>query len=60
MSPGLTEFALAMIAANLAFVSGAWLRGLVDRAESAGARGSLRRRLPAVPGFDGPDHGGRS
>jgi predicted DCC family thiol-disulfide oxidoreductase YuxK len=29
MSPGLTEFALAMLAANLAFVSGAWLRGLV-------------------------------
>jgi predicted DCC family thiol-disulfide oxidoreductase YuxK len=28
MSPGLTEFALAMIAGNLAFVSGAWLRGL--------------------------------
>ena len=29
MSPGLTEFALVMIAGNLAFVSGAWLRGLV-------------------------------
>jgi len=29
MSPGLTEFALAMITANLAFVSGTWLRGLV-------------------------------
>jgi predicted DCC family thiol-disulfide oxidoreductase YuxK len=29
MSPGLTEFALVMIAANLAFVSGEWLRGLV-------------------------------
>ena len=29
MSPGLTEFALAMIAGNLAFVSGTWLRGLV-------------------------------
>jgi predicted DCC family thiol-disulfide oxidoreductase YuxK len=28
MSPGLTEFALVMIAANLAFVSGAWLRRL--------------------------------
>jgi predicted DCC family thiol-disulfide oxidoreductase YuxK len=26
MSPGLTEFALAMIVANLAFVSGTWLR----------------------------------
>jgi predicted DCC family thiol-disulfide oxidoreductase YuxK len=29
MSPGLTEFALVMIAGNLAFVSGTWLRGLV-------------------------------
>jgi predicted DCC family thiol-disulfide oxidoreductase YuxK len=28
MSPGLTEFALAMLAANLAFFSGAWLRSL--------------------------------
>jgi predicted DCC family thiol-disulfide oxidoreductase YuxK len=28
MSPGLTEFALAMIAGNLAFVSGTWVRGL--------------------------------
>jgi predicted DCC family thiol-disulfide oxidoreductase YuxK len=29
MSPGLAEFTLAMLAANLAFVSGPWLRGLV-------------------------------
>ena len=28
-NPGLTEFAFVMIAANLAFVSGRWLRGLV-------------------------------
>ena len=28
-APGLTEFGLAMIAANLAFVSGPWLRSLV-------------------------------
>jgi len=28
INPGLTEFALIMIAANLAFVSGSWLRGL--------------------------------
>ncbi len=28
ISPGLTEFALAMLAGNLAFFSGAWLRGL--------------------------------
>ena len=27
MSPGLTEFSLAMLTANLAFVSGAWLAG---------------------------------
>jgi hypothetical protein len=29
INPGLTEFALIMIAANLVFFSGAWLRGLV-------------------------------
>ncbi|MFI5459518.1 MAG: thiol-disulfide oxidoreductase [Isosphaerales bacterium] len=29
MSPGLTEFALVMLAGNVAFVSGGWLRGLV-------------------------------
>jgi predicted DCC family thiol-disulfide oxidoreductase YuxK len=29
MSPGLAEFALIMLAGNLAFVSGVWLRGLV-------------------------------
>ena len=29
VAPGLTEFGLAMIAANLAFVSGSWLRSLV-------------------------------
>ena len=29
VAPGLTEFGLAMIAANLAFVSGGWLRSLV-------------------------------
>ena len=28
MSPGLTEFTLAMLTANLAFVSGSWLRGM--------------------------------
>ena len=35
MSPGLTEFTLAMLAANVAFMSGGWLRRLVadpDRA----------------------------
>ncbi|MFO0951064.1 MAG: DCC1-like thiol-disulfide oxidoreductase family protein [Isosphaeraceae bacterium] len=37
-APGLTEFALAMIAGNLAFVSGGWLRSLatgVDPSEPA-------------------------
>ncbi|HZW29316.1 MAG TPA: DCC1-like thiol-disulfide oxidoreductase family protein, partial [Isosphaeraceae bacterium] len=29
MSPGLAEFSMAMMAANLAFASGSWLRGLV-------------------------------
>lgn len=29
MSPGLTEFSLAMLTANLAFVSGSWLRSVV-------------------------------
>jgi len=33
MSPGLTEFALVMIAGNLAFISGGWLRGLVTGAD---------------------------
>jgi predicted DCC family thiol-disulfide oxidoreductase YuxK len=28
-APGLAEFGLAMVAANLAFIDGAWLRGLV-------------------------------
>ncbi len=32
-NPGLAEFAAAMLAANLAFVSGAWLRGLVTGAD---------------------------
>jgi predicted DCC family thiol-disulfide oxidoreductase YuxK len=37
-APGLTEFGLAMMAANLAFVSGSWLRSLVtgrDRTTAA-------------------------
>jgi predicted DCC family thiol-disulfide oxidoreductase YuxK len=38
MSPGLTEFALIMIAANLAFVPGPWLRSLV----TGGAAPALR------------------
>jgi predicted DCC family thiol-disulfide oxidoreductase YuxK len=38
MSPGLTEFALAMLAGNLAFVSGAWLRGLVADPAGPGVR----------------------
>jgi predicted DCC family thiol-disulfide oxidoreductase YuxK len=38
-APGLAEFGLAMIAANLAFVSGSWLRSLIvgrDRSKPAG------------------------
>jgi predicted DCC family thiol-disulfide oxidoreductase YuxK len=38
-APGLSEFALAMIAGNLAFVSGGWLRSLVtgiDRSHASG------------------------
>jgi predicted DCC family thiol-disulfide oxidoreductase YuxK len=38
MSPGLTEFALAMIAANLAFVSGRWLRSLATGLDQPSAR----------------------
>jgi predicted DCC family thiol-disulfide oxidoreductase YuxK len=38
MSPGLTEFGLAMIAANLAFVSGAWLRSLATGTTQPSAR----------------------
>ena len=38
MSPGLTEFALAMIGANLAFVSGGWLRSLVTGPSQPSAR----------------------
>ena len=38
MSPGLTEFALVMIAANLAFVSGTWLRGLAAGRSQPGLR----------------------
>ena len=43
MSPGLTEFTLAMLTANLAFVSGSWLRRL--------ATGSDRPALRVL--FDG-------
>jgi hypothetical protein len=47
---GLTEFGLTMIAANLAFVSGAWIRGLKPGAEppmvlsSSGRDGDLDAR----------------
>jgi predicted DCC family thiol-disulfide oxidoreductase YuxK len=37
VSPGLTEFALAMLAANLAFVSGTWLRRLVTGTDQPSA-----------------------
>ena len=38
VAPGLTEFGLAMIGANLAFVSGAWLRSLVTGREQPAVR----------------------
>ena len=38
MSPGLTEFTLAMLAANLAFVPGSWLRRLVADPDRPGLR----------------------
>ena len=38
VAPGLTEFGLAMIAANLAFVSGSWLRSLVTGNEQPAVR----------------------
>ncbi|MHB1560897.1 MAG: DCC1-like thiol-disulfide oxidoreductase family protein [Isosphaeraceae bacterium] len=38
MSPGLTEFSLAMMTANMAFVSGRWLRGLAADPDRASLR----------------------
>jgi len=38
VAPGLTEFGMAMIGANLAFVSGAWLRSLVTGRDQPAAR----------------------
>ena len=62
MSPGLTEFALAMLAANLAFVSGAWLRGLVTgptqpalRVLFDGACPRCRASMALITAAD-PDH----
>ncbi len=49
MSPGLAEFSLAMLAANLAFVPGSWLRGLVADPDRPASAGPLRRGVPAVP-----------
>lgn len=40
-APGLTEFGLAMLAGNLAFVSGAWLRSLVTGGASAQPAGKV-------------------
>jgi predicted DCC family thiol-disulfide oxidoreductase YuxK len=37
-APGLTEFALAMIAGNLAFVPGSWLRSLVIGVDEAASK----------------------
>jgi predicted DCC family thiol-disulfide oxidoreductase YuxK len=38
MSPGLTEFSMAMLAANLAFVPGGWLRSLVTAPQQPALR----------------------
>ena len=62
MSPGLTEFALVMIAANLSFVSGAWLRGLAVGPSQPGLRvlydGGCPRCRASVALFTAadPDH----
>ena len=62
MSPGLTEFALVMIAGNLAFVSGAWLRGLATgpsqpalRVLYDGACPRCRASMALITAAD-PDH----
>jgi predicted DCC family thiol-disulfide oxidoreductase YuxK len=62
MSPGLTEFALVMIAGNLAFVSGTWLRGLATgRSQPAlrvlydGACPRCRASMALIASAD-PDH----
>jgi predicted DCC family thiol-disulfide oxidoreductase YuxK len=61
-NPGLTEFALAMLAANLAFVSGGWLRGLVTGLDQPvltvlydGACPRCRASLAVILAAD-PDH----
>jgi predicted DCC family thiol-disulfide oxidoreductase YuxK len=61
VSPGLAEFSLAMIAANLAFVSGSWLRGLVTAPDHPplrvlfdGACPRCRRSLALITAAD-PD-----
>lgn len=52
VSPGLTEFGLAMIAGNLAFVSGAWLRSLA--AGEADCKPAPRAHLTASTRVAGP------
>jgi predicted DCC family thiol-disulfide oxidoreductase YuxK len=62
VAPGLTEFGLAMIAANLAFLSGIWLRSLATREEQPamkvlfdGACPRCRASMALVTSAD-PDH----
>ncbi len=62
MSPGLTEFALVMIAGNLAFVSGPWLRGLATGSSQPalsvlydGACPRCRASMALITAAD-PDH----
>jgi hypothetical protein len=52
VSPGLTEFGLAMIVGNLAFVSGAWLRSLATG--EADARSTPRAHLTPPARVGGP------
>ena len=59
VAPGLLEFGLAMIAANLAFVSGALAPQPGHGSRPAGGPCPVRRRLPPVPGVDGAARRGR-
>ena len=61
-SPGLTEFGLAMLAGNLTFVSGKWLRGLATGSSQPalrvlydGACPRCRSSMALLTGAD-PDH----
>ena len=60
-NPGLTEFALAMVAGNLAFFSGTVVTPVWRPVRlSQPVQGPIRRCLSSVSGVDGPDYLGRS